>query len=202
MKIAILITVVALVMLLGMAWVLAYFQVIPAQKMADKTPALAPILVGLHVAKAKAKTKPKVAAVAAQAGSPGPPSPAAQLSSLDAEKEALAAEKEQLDAQKAVLAKKLASAENTGDDGSTSVGDGSGTDPKVISIYSTMKADQLALIFAKLPDSAVADALEQLDDRQAGKVLAALPNDRAAKLTVLMSHLKPASAAPPTATAQ
>ena len=200
MKIAILITVVALVMLLGMAWVLAYFQVIPAQKMADKTPALAPILVGLHVAKARAK--PNAAAVAAQAGSPAPPSPAAQQSSLDAEKEALAAEKEQLDAQKAVLARKLASAENTADDGPTSVGDGSGTDPKVISIYSTMKADQLALIFAKLPDSAVADALEQLDDRQAGKVLAALPNDRAAKLTVLMSHLKPASAAPPTATAQ
>ena len=201
MKTALLITMVALVMLIGMAWVLAYFQVIPAQRMADKTPMLRPILVGLRVAKAPAKKKPKPSSTA-KASTPAPLSRAAEQASLAAEKEALATEKEQVDAEKAVLDKKLASAAAPTDLAGGAPAE-QAADPKVISIYSTMKADQLAAIFAKLPDSAVAEALEQLDDRQAGKVLAALPNDRAAKLTVLMGHLKPpAVSGPPTAMTQ
>lgn len=196
MKIVIVI-VALLVMLLGMAWVLAYFQVVPAQKMANKTPAIRPILVALRVAKMpKAKHKPKASTIAS--ATVPPPSPAAEQASLDSEKSQLDTEKQQLDAEKAVLDKKLgAGAASTAGAGDAPAPQ---TDPKVISIYSTMKADKLALIFAKLPDSAVAGALEQLDDRQAGKVLAALPNGRAAKLTVLMSHLQPPT--PPTATNQ
>jgi flagellar motility protein MotE (MotC chaperone) len=56
-----------------------------------------------------------------------------------------------------------------------------------------MKSDELAVIFAKLPDYQVCDALSKMDEKKAGKVLVALPPTRAAKLTVMLNR---ATAAP------
>ncbi len=47
----------------------------------------------------------------------------------------------------------------------------------------------------KLPDPDVMAALTQLDEKKAGKILAALPDDRAARLTRRMSHPSLASTA-------
>jgi flagellar motility protein MotE (MotC chaperone) len=67
----------------------------------------------------------------------------------------------------------------------------------VISIYSTMSADDIAQIMTHVPDkSAIAD-LTAMDEKKAGKVLAALPADRAAKLCELMASRKPIIVPPP-----
>jgi hypothetical protein len=62
------------------------------------------------------------------------------------------------------------------------------TSSKVSAIYDTMKPASLALIFAKLPDSQVCDALLKMDEQKAGKVLVAMPPNRSAKLTILMNQ--------------
>ncbi|HEX5323143.1 MAG TPA: hypothetical protein VFW40_05100 [Capsulimonadaceae bacterium] len=176
----IVIALVGVLLLVGVVWALAFFQVIPAQRMADKSPGLASVLIALHVAKHKPKANPKPV-VAKAAPAPDP---------LASEKAALDAQKQQLDQEKAALDKKLAQTAGGQAGGSASEPPPGDTSPKLISIYTTMKSDDIARIFAKLPDSAVVDALNQLDDRQAGKILAALPDARAAKITALMNHMK------------
>ena len=63
---------------------------------------------------------------------------------------------------------------------------------KLSAIYAAMSADDLVTIFTKLPDPDVVNALMGLDEKKAGKVLAALPPVRAAGLTQEMAHPHPA----------
>lgn len=60
------------------------------------------------------------------------------------------------------------------------------THAKLDAIYAAMAPDDLARIFARLPDPTVVQSLMPMDEKKAGKVLAALPDDRAARLSRLM----------------
>jgi len=200
------------VVVLGCLWALAFLQIIPAQKIADRSPGAAHFFTLLRLAKektAKAKPKSPTAASPAQAAadtslgdtslgdtslgdtSLGSAAPAVDPAALTSQKAALDTEKEQLDAEKAILDKKLAKAAAAGQLGTPGSSADAAISPKLVSIYGAMSSDDLARIFAKLPDSAVVSALNQLDDRQAGKVLAALPSDRAARITALMNRTVP-----------
>ena len=174
-----------LIALLGIGYGLAFVGVIPAQKIADKSPGLAQALITLHLAKTK---KPKLAAKTA-------PTPAA----LSPEQEALNTQKKQLADDKAALAKEQTDFEAQKQAAaaaplaSTSAVPNSAA--KLDAIYAAMSPDDLLTIFAKLPDPDVIAALINMDEKKAGKVLAGLPPTRAARLTRQMSHPRPASAA-------
>lgn len=179
--------VLGLVALLGIVYGLARFGVIPTQKLAAKSPAMAKALAALKLA---GPAKPKAIAHAA------PESPQQQM---------LDAEKQQLDAQRAQLSKDQAAFEAQQQQAlsaqqAPAAPAGPDTGAKLIALYSTMDPDDLAPIFAKLPDNQVISSLMQLDEKKAGEVLAALPPSRAARISELMSAHAPthtASAAPP-----
>ena len=192
MKIAI--PILGLLALLGIAYGLAFFGIIPAQKMADKSPKLAHTLIALHLAKAK---KPLTAS--GKSAAPAPISP---------EQEALNTQKKQLADAQAKLAKDRAdfaaqqaaptpSPASAASPSAASPASGPAPDTagKLSAIYAAMSPDDLTTIFAKLPDPDVVSALMGLDEKKAGKVLAALPPARAAHLTQEMSHPQPASRA-------
>ncbi len=64
-----------------------------------------------------------------------------------------------------------------------------------------MSPDDLARIFTKLSDPAVIQSLLPMDEKKAGKLLAALPPDRAARLArQMMSSAPHATASPSPAT--
>jgi len=175
-----------LLALLGVAYGLAFFGVIPAQKMADKSPGLASALIKLHLAKAK---KPLPAALAAH------------LPIVSPEQDALNAQKKQLDTDRAQLAKDRAdfAAQKqaaSAAPASAQAGDAPDSTSKLNDIYAAMSADDLVTIFTKLPDPDVISALMGLDEKKAGKVLAALPDARAARLARRMAHTTLASASP------
>ena len=182
MKIAI--PLLGLVALLGAAYGLAFFGIIPVQKMAAKSPGLAPVLISLHLAKAK-KPQPAKTAVAQAPSSP--------------EQEALNTQKKQISDAEAQLAKEQADFEAQKAAPSVSAAPGTPAVPtqdtagKLSEIYAAMSPDDLVTIFAKLPDPDVVSALMSLDEKKAGKVLAGLPPIRAAHLTQEMSHPRPAS---------
>ena len=184
MKIAI--PVFGVIVLLGIAYGLAFFGIIPAQKMADHSPGMASALISLHLAKAK---KPKLAV--GKSAVPATVSP---------EQEALNTQKKQLADGQAQLAKDRADFEAEKQQAAASPTPGSAAPPadsqaKLNAIYAAMSADDLVTIFTKLPDPDVITALMSLDEKKAGKVLAALPPVRAAHLTQEMSHPRPASLA-------
>jgi flagellar motility protein MotE (MotC chaperone) len=173
--------VLAIIALLGLVYALAFFGILPAQKMADKNPALAHVLTTLHLAKIK---KPIKGALAAAALSP--------------EQQALEAGKKKLAADQAQLAKDRAAFETEPQQGtapaltaSSSTPAASSSSAKLSAIYATMSADDISHIFSKLPDPDVIGALTQLDEKKAGQVLAILPVDRAARLSRLMTHPAP-----------
>lgn len=174
-----------LIALLGIGYGLAFVGVIPAQKIADKSPGLAQALITLHLAKTK---KPKLAAKTA-------PAPA----TLSPEQEALNTQKKQLADDKAALAKEQTDFEARKQAAaaaplaSTPIVPNSAV--KLDAIYAAMSPDDLLTIFARLPDPDVITALINMDEKKAGKVLAGLPPTRAARLTRQMSHPRPASAA-------
>jgi flagellar motility protein MotE (MotC chaperone) len=170
----------AVVALLGVVYGLAFFGILPVQKMAAKSPALASALTALHLAKPK-KTVPSTPVGAA-------PNPEQQA--LDAQKKRLAADRAQLDKDRAALEaqKPLPSAPLDG-----SAPPSSDNAARLGAIYATMSADDLARIFRKLPDPDVIQSLTQLDEKKAGKVLATLPADRAARLARQMSRVNLAS---------
>jgi len=187
MKIAI--PVLGLLALLGIAYALAFFGIIPAQKMADHSPGLAPALIAMHLAKAK---KP------AKVGKTGP----IASSVISPEQEALNTQRKQLAAAKAALAKAQADFEaqkqaalTSSSAASSSAAPAPDSAAKLSAIYAAMSADDLVTIFSHLPDPNVVSALMTLDEKKAGKVLAALPPTRAAHLTQEMSHPRPASRA-------
>ncbi len=170
--------------LLGAVYGLAFFGIIPVQKMADKSPALAHALTSLHLAKAKKPAHGSLSPVAA-------PNPEQQA--LDAQKKKLAADQAQLAKDRAALeAQKQQPAAPA--DGGVPPTPASGNAAKLGAIYATMSADDLSRIFGKLPDPDVIASLTQLDEKKAGQVLAALPADRAARLTQRMSRISLASA--------
>ncbi len=190
MKIAI--PVLGLLALLGIAYGLAFFGIIPVQKMADKSPGLAHTLIALHLAKAK---KPGTAA-----GKTGPTAPPV----ISPEQEALNTQKKQLADAQATLAKQQADFEaqkqaassplaSSSSAASLSAAPAPDTAGKLNAIYAAMSADDLVTIFSHLPDPDVVTAFMSLDEKKAGKVLAALPPARAAHLTQEMSHPRPTS---------
>ncbi|MBV9849621.1 MAG: hypothetical protein JO250_08025 [Armatimonadetes bacterium] len=181
--------IVGLLAVLGVAYGLAFAGIIPTQKWAAKSPALGKALTALHLA----KPKPKAAVVAA-----APPSaPAPEQATLDAEKQQIAAERAQLDKDKAALeAQQQQAPAVPAPDAAPPPDSGA----KLIALYAAMSPDDLARIFAKLPDPMVVKTLMQMDEKKAGKVFAALPPDRAARLSELMESrtpTHPASAAAP-----
>jgi flagellar motility protein MotE (MotC chaperone) len=193
MKIAI--PILGLIALLGVAYGLAFFGIIPTQKMADHSPGLAHTLIALHLAKAK---KPILTAAAKA-------SPAASV--VSPEQDALNTQKKQLADAQAALAKQqaefeaqkqAASASSSAPPAASTLAAGTSAPvpdsaAKISAIYAAMSADDLVTIFSKLPDPDVITALMSLDEKKAGKVLAALPPTRAAHLTQEMSHPQPAS---------
>ena len=182
MKIAI--PVLGLLALLGAAYGLAFFGIIPAQKMADKSPALASTLITLHLAKAKklALTATTKASAAAPVLSPEQDALNAQKKQLADAQAALAKDRGDFEAQKQAAPGALPTAAPAPDSAA-----------KMDAIYAAMSADDLVTIFTKLPDPDVVSALMTLDEKKAGKVLAALPPARAAHLTQEMSHPRPVS---------
>ena len=176
--------VLGVVALLGVLYGLAFFGIIPIQKMVGKSPALASALTALHLAKAK---KP-----APSAATPGP-TPNPEQQALDAQKKKFAADRAQLEKDRAALeAQKQPPAASS--DGSAPPAPAPDNAAKLDAIYATMSADDLARIFGKLPDPDVIQSLTQIDEKKAGQVLAALPADRAARLTRQMSRVSLASA--------
>ncbi len=181
MKIAI--PILGLFALLGVAYGLAFFGIIPAQKMADKSPSLANALIALHLAKAK---KPLTASAKTSTTAPV----------ISPEQEALNTQKKQIADAQAALAKqqadfeaqKQAASSPTAQAAAAAAPDTAG---KISAIYAAMSADDLVTIFSHLPDPDVVSALMTLDEKKAGKVLAALPPTRAAHLTQEMSHPRP-----------
>ena len=65
-----------------------------------------------------------------------------------------------------------------------------------------MSADDIAPIFGKLPDPDVVRALLAMDEKKAGKILAALPTDRAARLTHRMAGPTQTASVSPTSLPQ
>lgn len=175
--------------LLGIVYGLAFFGIIPAQKMADKSPALASALVSLHLARPR-----KPAASASKEGKASSP----EQQALDAQKKQLETDRVQLDKDKSDWE---AEKQQAGPAPGASANPTSDSAAKLNAIYATMSPDDIARIFAKLPDPDVIAALTQLDEKKAGKILAALPADRAASLTRRMSQptLASAGSASPTA---
>lgn len=165
-----------LVVVLGIVYGLAFLGIIPAQKMADHSPALASIFKTLHLAKTAKRHPAALAPIAL-------PAPNPEQTALTVGKKQLAADRAQFDqdrlaweAQKRQAAA-VPAAGNVGADSA-----------KINDIYATMSADDIARISAKLPDPDVVAVLTSLDEKKSGKVLAALPVDRAARLTHRMSH--------------
>lgn len=173
------------VVVLGLLYGLAFFGVLPVQKMADKSPALSGFLKALHLAKAKPHALPAVATSA--------PAPNPEQAALDTGKKQLQADRTQFDQDRLAweAQKRQASLAPAGDAGANAA--------KINAIYDTMSADDIARICEKLPDPDVAGVLTALDEKKSGKILAALPADRAARITRRMSHAsvtQSASAAP------
>lgn len=165
-----------LLAVLGIAYALAFFGVIPVQKMADKSPGLAHTLIALHLAKPKKPLTANKTMLAPAMISP--------------EQEALNAEKKQIADQKAALDKQQADfeAQQTASAAPAASASAPSDAGKLDAIYAAMSADDLLTIFAKLPDPDVIRALTNLDEKKAGKVLAGLPPARAARLSQKMSH--------------
>lgn len=170
----------AVVALLGVVYGLAVFGILPVQKMAVKSPALASALTALHLAKPK-KTVPSTPVGAA-------PNPEQQA--LDAQKKRLAADRAQLDKDRAALEAQKQQPSAPQDGSAPPAPDNAA---RLGAIYATMSADDLARIFGKQTDPDVIQSLTQLDEKKAGQVFATLPADRAARLARQMSRVNLAS---------
>ncbi len=174
--------------LLGVAYGLAFFGVIPAQKMADKSPQLASALIKLHLAKAK-KPAPHGGPDALKTAAVNPAQAAlnTQKTQLDAGRAQLAKDRADFDAQKqAAVAAPVSAPDSAGQNSAAP-----DSAAKLSAIYAAMSPDDLVTIFTKLPDPDIISALMGLDEKKAGKVLAALPPTRAARLTQQMAHPRP-----------
>ena len=165
--------------LIGVVYALAFLQIIPAQKMADQSPAMMKVMQAMHLAKPKPKLTAK--AGAALAVDPAKQAMDAEQAKIDADRAQLEKDRQAFAAQQAAPAA----------DAATVASATPAVDPKQkrLDIYATMSPDDIANIFAKQPDKIVLSDLMALDEKKAGQILAALPADRAAKLTQLMNAL-------------
>ncbi len=173
-------------LILGAVYGLAFFQIIPAQKLADKNPSLLPMLKAVLLAKAKPKHKPVVAATPAET----PQSIAAKKLAADQAK--LASDRADLDRERAAFEQSKSQATLASTPGDTTPA----PREKLVSIYTTMAPEDVAKIMEHVPDKSVLADLTLLDEKRAGKILAAMPADRAAKLSELMASQKPQPTAP------
>ena len=168
----------ALPVLLGVAYALAFVGVIPAQKMADRSPALGKTLIALRLAHAK---RPAHAAPAPARVSPEP-------QALDDERPRLQADRAPLDKDRAAWEAQKQPAPPAAAPAGGGTDAAADTAAKLNAIYATMSPEDLARLFARQPDADVIGALSGFDEKKAGKVLAALPADRAARLAHGMAH--------------
>lgn len=179
-------SVVGLLVTLAVLYGLAFLGVIPVQKWADKSPALAKPLIAMHLA--HAKRKPVLTSAAA------PPPDPQQKALQDAQKQ-LADDRAQLAKERDAFEAEKQQVASPAPDGSAAP-PGAAADPnaKLSAIYDTMSPDDLARIFAKLPDPTVIQSLLPMDEKKAGKILAGLPPDRAARLARQMMASAPHAA--------
>ncbi len=170
----------SLVLLVGIFVGLLFAHVIPASGLAASSPAAASALGAMGLYKPKVPPKRVVLAKGAALST----APASGPTAAD-----LGAEKAQLDAEKSDLAQQKAQMEADAAQKIPSTSAMSAPlSPKLTAIYDTMSADDLARIFAKQPDSIVAQALGAMDEKRAGKAMAVLPPDRVAKIAVLLNQ--------------
>jgi hypothetical protein len=166
-----------LFLVIGVAYGLAKIGVLPVRSLAKRSPALGSALkmVGLDSPQLPARQVPAT--------------PAAD-SPQEHEKKALAAQRAQLEkeraefeAQKATPAKQ---ARDRADDPNAPA------DPKELarlaSVYEQMPPEAVTKIFAKLPDPQVIGLLRRMDEKQVGQILAIVPPDRAAHITLSLAH--------------
>lgn len=166
-----------LLLLLGGAYGLAKFGVLPVKNLAKKNRAMATMLKSIGL------DSPKLPAVHGT-----PPAPAATAQEI--EKKALAAQRAQLDKDRADFEAQK-SAPTTPAAGKTETPEAP-ADPKemarLASVYEQMPPEAVTKIFAKLPDPQVIALLHRMDEKQVGQILAIVPPDRAAHLTLALSH--------------
>lgn len=173
-----------LMVILGVVYGLAKFGVLPARKYAQKNNAMGKALrmIGLGSPRLPAR----------QVNMPAPVDPlAAEKKALAAERDALTKERAALQAQPAQPAA-LHNASDTKDAASATAP----PDPKEVarlaSVYEQMSPDALKKIFDKLPDDQVIALLRRMDEKQVAEFLALETPERAARLTITLSHPAPA----------
>ena len=170
-----------LFLLLGGAYGLAKVGVIPTKKLAAKNrfAKLAFHLIGLDSPKL-----PAVQVTPARAVVPDP---------LDSRRKALAE-------QRAALEKERSDWEASRQTQTRPVTEktatpAAATDPKALTrlaaVYEQMPAETVTKIFAKLPDPEVIALLRKMDEKKVAQVLAIVPPDRAATLTLALSKPTP-----------
>ena len=171
-----------LFLLLGGAYGLAKVGVIPVRKLAAKNRAAKTILhlIGLDSPKLPVRQVAQTASVPA----PDPLDPerralAAQRAVLDKERGDMAAEKQ---VRLKAAAVKTAAKETA-------------TDPRSIArlatVYEQMPAETANKIFSKLPEPEVIALLRKMDEKKVGQILAIVPPDRAARMTLALSKSVP-----------
>ena len=180
----VLFTVVPLALVLGVGYGLAKANIVPAQKMAEKSPALARVLkpLGLY------KIPPAKPASATPTVSP-------EQQALNAQRESLQKERADWEAQKQAQAKSEEQAKT--DKAKQETAAAPSLDPREIarlaSIYEQMAADNIVKIFAKMPDPQILALLRRMDEKKVGEVLAAIPPERAAFFTLQLSRASTAT---------
>jgi flagellar motility protein MotE (MotC chaperone) len=181
-----------LMLVLGTVYGLAKFNVIPAQKMGERTPAVRAVLrsIGLY------RPRPRVASAKLNSI----PDPlAAEKQALQAQRDALKQEQADWEAQQ--QAKQKATEKTR----ATAAAVAAASDPKQLlrlaSIYEQMSPDAVNKIFAKLPDAQVIELLRRMDEKQAGAILAGVTPERAARLTLALSRPPVDAATTPVRTA-
>ena len=164
--------------LVGVFAGLLFTHKIPAAKLAKASPAVAGALTKLGLYHSPKNMK--LASSAASTDTAPSSSAAPAISKDDAdEKQSLDAERQQIAAERDAL--------NKARSAPASAAPPAALAPKLADIYDTMSPDDLARIFAKQGDSQVVSALSAMDEKKAGKVMAALPADRAAKLALMLN---------------
>ena len=175
----VLLAVVPLALVLGIGYGLAKAQIIPAQKMGEKSAALARVLMPLGLY----KTPPAKPAAGVPVVSP-------EQQALNAQRDSLQKERADWEAQKQAQTKleEQAKADKAKQDTTAAPP----VDPKEVarlaSIYEQMSADNIVKIFAKMPDPQIIALLRRMDEKKVGEVLAAIPPERAAFFTLQLSR--------------
>lgn len=171
--------VVPLALALGIGYGMAKAQVIPAQKMGEKSPALARVLkpLGLY------KIPPAKPASMAPATSP-------EQQALNAQRESLQRERADWETQKQAQVKSedQAKADKAKQDTAAMPPPDSREIVRLASIYEQMSADNIVKIFAKMPDPQTIALMRRMDEKRVGEVLAAIPPERAAFFTLQLSR--------------